>query len=488
MLFNSYIFILLFYPVFVIGYYLLNRVNNRKSVLIFMICMSLVFYGYNNVKYVPLIVCSIVVNYLISRLFVWGRLDENARARGIALLMGVMFNVGLIFYFKYYDFFFQNFNSVFHTDIAMKNLLLPLGISFFTFQQVSFLVDSYRKETADYGFLEYMAFVTFFPQLVAGPIVLHNELIPQFRDSSKGRIDWDNLADGLCRFCFGLLKKAVVADTFAAAVAWGFKNVDKTSSADLIIVMISYTFQIYFDFSGYSDMAVGLAQMVNLKLPINFNSPYKSYTIREFWKRWHMTLTRFLTSYVYIPLGGSKKGQIRTYLNMFIVFLISGIWHGANWTFILWGVLHGLLCIAERIFEKHISRVFPVVKWTVTFAMVNILWLLFRAESVEQWKDLLLRIVAFDNMNINAELLRVFDVPEREFIFRVLHLWNVNATVKGFPMLLFMLSAFIICLCFENNYYRKIRKNIFHAFVTIVIGGWALLSLAGDSVFLYFNF
>lgn len=471
-----------------IGYYLLNRVRAKRAVLIFMGSMSLLFYGFNNVRYVPILLLSIIVNWGISRLVVSAANRAGLCKPQFLLSLGCLFNVGLIFYYKYHDFFFQCINDLLHANYSMNNLLLPLGISFFTFQQISFLVDSYRGETTDYTFLEYMAFVTFFPQLVAGPIVLHDELIPQFRDESIGRVDWDNLSDGLTRFCFGLFKKVVIADTFSAAVAWGFKNMDIVSSGDLIIVMLSYTFQIYFDFSGYSDMAVGLAQMVNLKLPANFNSPYKAYTIREFWQRWHMTLTRFLTKYIYIPLGGNREGHIRTYINMFMVFLISGIWHGANWTFVLWGIIHGLLCIAERMIEKKISKVFAVVKWMITYFLVSILWLLFRAESVNQWLHMLYRIITFSDLNINLELITVFDIPEREIIFDLSRIWYINTLIRGLPMIIFFASSFLICLCFENNYHRIIRKNIGQAIFTIVIGGWALLSLAGNSVFLYFNF
>ena len=488
MLFNSYIFIFVFFPLFVAGYFLLNRLPSRKPALWFVICMSLIFYGYNHVRYVPVIVSSILVNYAVSRFLSSGTLLQKEMHRKLVLALGIAFDLGLIFYFKYYDFFFENINNAFHTSFEMKYLLLPLGISFFTFQQVSFVVDSYRGETAGYGFAEYAAFVTFFPQLVAGPIVLHRELIPQFRDNENRRPDWNNLFDGAVRFSLGLFKKVMIADTFARAVDWGFTNGDTATSGDLLLVMLSYTFQIYFDFSGYSDMATGLSQMVNLKLPINFDSPYKSFTIREFWKRWHMTLTRFLTTYVYIPLGGNRRGLFRVCVNTFIVFLLSGIWHGANWTLILWGVLHGILCILERLFEKTVAKAHAAAQWFATFLTVNVLWLLFRAENITQWKNMMLKIVSFENLSLNGELLNTFLVPERELFFYLLRLHDVNAAVRGFSMILFMLAAFFICLCFENNY----RRNIRHGIPTILLAScafvWAVLSLGSESVFLYFNF
>ena len=242
----------------------------------------------------------------------------------ILLLIGLCFNIGIIFHFKYFNFFISNVNQVFRTSYNVKRILLPLGISFFTFQQLSYIIDSYTgRLSGEYNFIEYSLFVTFFPQLVAGPIVLHDELIPFFRDDSIKKVNYKNLTHGIIMFTLGLFKKVMIADILGRMVDWGFKNTDIATSMDMILVMLAYTFQIYFDFSGYSDMASGIAWM--FKLPINFDSPYKAYSIIEFWKRWHMTLTRFLRTYVYFPLGGSKKGAVRTYINTMIVFLVSGI-------------------------------------------------------------------------------------------------------------------------------------------------------------------
>lgn len=238
------------------------------------------------------------------------------------------------------NFFLEKVNSLFHMDFKIMQIVLPLGISFYTFQQISFLIDTY-KENITYKFIDYAEFVCFFPQLVAGPIVSH-DMIAQFKDKERKRINFDNISRGLFLFSTGVLKKIIIADTFAKAVDWGFSNVGTMSSLDAIIVMIAYTFQIYFDFSGYSDMAVGLAAMFNINIPCNFDAPYQADSIIDFWKRWHITLTQFLRKYIYYPLGGSKKGRERTYFNIFIVFFISGIWHGANWTFIVWRIIHGM--------------------------------------------------------------------------------------------------------------------------------------------------
>ena len=382
MLFNSYVFCFIFFPITIIGYYLLNKWNYKIG-LAFLGIMSLVFYGYNMPQYIILIIVSLVVNYSLSVFImrtnksIWGK---------AALFFDVLFNVGLLFYFKYCDFFIINIGKVLHRDFVTKGILLPLGISFFTFQQISYVVDTFNEETEGYSFLEYFVFVTFFPQLVAGPIVLHDEMIPQFRDSSKKEVIFDNFADGIVMFSLGLFKKLILADTFGRAVSWGFAYYYKATSSDLFLTMIAYSFQIYFDFSGYCDMAGGIAKMLNIDLPINFNSPYKSMSISDFWKRWHMTLTRFLTKYIYIPLGGNRKSEFRTYLNVLIVFLISGLWHGANWTFILWGGLHGVFMVIYRFSKNHFHiSLHPAVSWGGNFFIINVLWLLFRSEKISLW-------------------------------------------------------------------------------------------------------
>ena len=237
------------------------------------------------------------------------------------MIFAVAVNLGIIGYFKYMDFFIENVNAVAGTDWPLKHIMLPLGISFFTFQQISFIVDTYRGQVPRYDFLTYACYVTFFPQLVAGPIVTHDELVPQLLDTSKKKIDWDNMAKGFYIFAMGLGKKVLIADVFGGAVNLGYGNIATLQATNAIVVMFAYSIQLYFDFSGYCDMAIGLGKMLNIDLPLNFDSPYKSLNLADFWNRWHMTLGRFFTRYVYIPLGGNRKGNMRTYFNIFIVFL-----------------------------------------------------------------------------------------------------------------------------------------------------------------------
>ena len=313
MQFNSYIFILCFLPLTIIGYFGLNKLGRDRLAKLFLLAMSLWFYGYFNISYLLIICGSIVFNFAVSRFMEKGAARASAN-RKLLLVIGIVFNVAVIFYFKYYNFFIQNLNLIFRTDFVLKNIVLPLGISFFTFQQISFVVDAYKDEVSGYSFLEYALFVTFFPQLVAGPIVLHSELIPQFKDESKWKIDYDNLAKGIMLFVRGLSKKVLIADVFGNAVNWAIAQAAAVpvgegalTATEIIILMLSYTFQIYFDFSGYSDMATGLGLMLNLTIPMNFNSPYKALSVADFWKRWHMTLGIWLKEYVFYSVALSPK-------------------------------------------------------------------------------------------------------------------------------------------------------------------------------------
>lgn len=469
------------------GYFVLNRIKKYTLAKVWLIGMSLWFYGYYNIWYLPVICISILGNYLFSGWI----LTSEGRKKKIVTIVGVFLNISSIFYFKYFDFFIENINALFHQEFALKNILLPLGISFFTFQQVSYLIDSYRGETAEYGFLDYALFVTFFPQLVAGPIVLHREMIPQFQDENKKRFQPDNLAEGIFVFSVGLFKKVLLADTFGKAVTWGFDTVWAMTTMETVLVSLAYTFQIYFDFSGYCDMASGIGKMFNIELPVNFNSPYQAVSIVDFWGRWHMTLTRFLREYVYFPLGGSRKGKLRTYVNIMIVFLISGIWHGASWTFILWGCLHGIAQCFNRVFRNIWDRLFVGFRWIVTFVFVNCTWIIFRADSVKQALGVLKGLFTWnaDSIKIRSELFKAFELPEVTFL--ELHcrpLYNLAENFGGFHMLVFFAAAFIIVLAGKNCSKIRFVPNLKTALFTIVLLVWSILSLSGISTFLYFNF
>lgn len=472
-----------------VGYYMLNHFRKFQLAKIWLIGMSLWFYGYFNASYLAIICVSIVGNYLLAT---WiNRLPvANKKAKWI-MLAGVVLNIASIFYFKYFDFFASNFCMLIHKEYNFLNIVLPLGISFFTFQQVSFLIDTYKGETKDYGFVDYALFVVFFPQLIAGPIVLHKEMIPQFADESKKKLDDDYLARGLFIFAVGLFKKVLIADTFGLAVAYGFDEVPDLTSLEVILISFSYTFQLYFDFSGYCDMATGIASMFHIDLPQNFDSPYKATSARDFWGRWHMTLTRFLTYYVYIPLGGNRKGKIRTYLNIMIVYLVSGLWHGANWTFVVWGLIHGVAQCIDRLITPIWQKIWVGIRWVVTFIFINCTWILFRANSLEQGFRFLGKLTHYDRLAwlVREEIWAFFDLPEFYFLeIHCLPLQKMVGSIEGFHCFFFLASALLLVLCTKNCAKIKFKTNLLTACYTIMLLVWAVLSLSGISTFLYFNF
>lgn len=488
MLFNSYIFVLLFLPVTVAGYYAINHFRQYRAANIFLIGMSLWFYGYFNPSYLLIICGSIVVNYLVSRGM--ERWSQHPRMKRSILILGICVNIAVIFYFKYFDFFLENVNSVFQSSFELRNIVLPLGISFFTFQQISYLVDTYRGEALkDYTFDEYALFVTFFPQLIAGPIVLHSEMSPQFRNPENRRINPENFAKGLYIFALGLFKKVIIADTFAVAVNLGFDTIKTLSSLEAVIISVSYTFQIFFDFSGYCDIAIGIGYIFNIELPQNFNSPYKANSIPDFWSRWHMSLTRFLRTYIYIPLGGNRNGKLRTYLNIMVVFLVSGIWHGANWTFVLWGVLHGLLNCLTRLFQKDWDRLDMPTQRFVTFSLVNGLWILFRADNIRSASLFVKRMFLMADFSVRPEIYKAFVLQELQLLAKKLPVLRYLVShIRGFHMWFFLLAAFFIVFNFHNSKEIQFRPTITRSLVTTLFFVWSVMSFAGISTFIYFNF
>ncbi len=485
MLFNSYIFIFAFLPITLIGYFLCNRFNKITLSKCWLVLCSLFFYGYFNFSYLWIIITSVAVNYLISCYFENTKGQSNS-FRKILYIFGLMANVGILFVYKYLDFCFEIVGNIFSTDPIYIGLILPLGISFFTFQQVSYLIDSYNGKAKLYNILDYSLFVTFFPQLIAGPIVLHSEVIPQFENKNNLRFNYDNFAKGLFVFSKGLAKKVIVADNFGKIVAFGYNNVSNLSSFEAILCILAYTFQIYFDFSGYCDMASGIANMFNIELPINFNSPYKARNISDFWKRWHMTLTRFLTNYIYIPLGGSRCSTARTCLNVLIVFAVSGIWHGAGYTFILWGIMHGIAMVIYRLFRKYIDKVPYAFTWFITFLFVNITWVYFRADSIEVANKLLMRTFSGGftlNFEITETLLNIIPISV------VANLFEFNG-VLNIIMIGLMIGFTLICLFTKNVHERsaKFEPKLSTLLITGFLLLWSILSLSGVSTFLYFNF
>ncbi len=485
MLFNSYIFILLFFPLCVMGYFGLNHIKKYNWAMAFLLCMSLWFYGYSNVYYLGILIVSVLVNY---GLYAWMSKIERRGIKRALMIAGVGINIGILIYFKYMDFLIGNFNAIFNKDLDFLRIALPLGISFYTFQQISFIVDAYRGEIPGYDFLHYACFVTYFPQLVAGPIVTHDELVPQFLDEGKKKIDADNLAKGIYIFALGLAKKVLLADAFGEIVSYGYGVVDSLNASSAILVIVSYSIQIYFDFSGYCDMAIGLGKMMNFDLPQNFNSPYKSRTITEFWDRWHMTLTRFFTKYVYIPLGGNRKGMVRTCVNVMIVYLISGFWHGASWNFVLWGVLHGIFVVVTRLGKKVFDKIPTVINWLITMVFVNVAWVFFRAETIPQALTVLKKAVSLNfEGGISAAFFTEIESAELVEVFDIL---SLRTAFPPIILVCYLLVAFYLMLGSRNAYEKmqNFKPTCGRLVTTLILLIWSIFSLAGISVFLYFNF
>lgn len=479
MVFSSHVFIFAFLPAVLLGYYLLPRFfagsRLRRVQNLFLIAASLFFYGYFNVSYLLLIAASILVNYLLALAIQNGRRQRLVK---LCFVVGVLFNVLLIGYFKYYDFFIENINFIFRSSYALKHLLLPLGISFFTFQQLSFLVSVYQKEEQVEDFVNYCVFVLFFPQLVAGPIVLYSEMIPQFADESRCRFNGDNMAAGVYLFCIGLFKKAVVADTLALFVDNGFAQ-SSLGLAAAWATSLSYTLQIYFDFSGYSDMAIGLGKMFNIDIPWNFLSPYRSESFTVFWRRWHITLGRALSSYIYKPLGGSRRGRARTFLNTMATFLISGLWHGAAWTFVLWGGIHGLFVAGEKLLGDRLERVPKALRVGLTFLLVNVLWVLFRAESFSQAGMVYSGMLSFGSLNLGQLAALVLD---NSFDFP-----TIVDIAYLFSLLAVLLAVVFRCRNTREllEHFRCSGRNL--AF-TVFLFCFSVIHLSRGSIFIYFNF
>ena len=465
MLFNSYEFIFAFLPITFFIYFYLNHKRLTIASKGFLVFSSLFFYSWWNIAYLPLILISMLFNYVIGNsLNKEIKTNKKSFSKKSILIFGIVCNIALLGYFKYADFFIENFNFAIGTNVNLLHLVLPLAISFFTFQQVAYLVDSYRGETKEYDFLNYALFVTFFPQLIAGPIVHHKEMMPQFANNRNMVKNYRNIALGLFIFSIGLFKKVVIADTFAVWATQGFDIAVTLNLFEAWATSLSYTFQLYFDFSGYTDMAIGISLLFNIKLPINFNSPYKATNIQDFWRRWHITLSRFLRDYIYIPLGGNKKGSFRTYSNLLATFVIGGFWHGAGWTFLFWGFLHGIALAIHRLWSNLGFKMWTWLAWFITFNFVNIAWVFFRAK---EWED----------------AVKVLGGMFGSYTFLI------NFTEEKYKLVIFILIGFILVFLKNSSQIQKsFKTNLKMLFLLIIMFSYSIMSLNKVSEFLYFNF
>jgi D-alanyl-lipoteichoic acid acyltransferase DltB (MBOAT superfamily) len=484
MLFNSYAFIFIFLPISFGVYFYLNHLRLTTAAKGSLVFASLFFYSWWNVLYLPLLLGSMLFNFIIGK-----SLGEARRVRPKTLLsIGIIGNLALLGYFKYADFFIANVNVLLGEEtLPSLNLALPLAISFFTFQQIAYLVDSYKGETNEYDFLNYAVFVSFFPQLIAGPIVHHKEMMPQFASRWNKVKNYRNIALGLFIFSIGLFKKVVIADTFAIWATNGFDKAEILTFFEAWATSLSYTFQLYFDFSGYTDMAIGAALLFNIKLPINFNSPYKALDIQDFWRRWHITLSRFLRDYVYIPLGGNRHGEYRTYTNLFATFLLGGLWHGAGWTFVIWGALHGLAMVVHRAWSNLGIVLWKPLAWLVTFMFINLTWVFFRATSFEDaWK------VLKGMGGVSGVVLHPMFESRLGFLVEYgIEFQGMFENISGNRwIVLQLLIALVLVLGFKNSNEKllSLKFNLRTAVFVSLVFSFGILSLTRVSEFLYFNF
>ena len=490
MLFNSYEFIFAFLPISFFVYFYLNSKRLTTASKGWLVFTSLFFYSWWNIIYLPLILMSILFNYVITNTMI--EYDESKKkyfSKKSLLQIGLLFNIGLLVYFKYMDFFISNTNSLINTDIGLLHLALPLAISFFTLQQIAYLVDSYEGLVKERNFLDYTIFVTFFPQLIAGPIVHHKEMMPQFANVRNKVKNYKNIAMGLFIFSIGLFKKVVIADTFAVWATQGFDVATTLNLFEAWATSLSYTFQLYFDFSGYTDMAIGAALLFNIKLPINFNSPYKATGMIDFWQRWHITLSSFITTYIYTPIVRSfeKLTFHKAMFATFITFFIAGLWHGASWMFIIFGSLHGIGLVVNQYWKKRKIKLNKVFAWFITFNFVNITFIFFRAK---EWGDaikVLRGMIGVDGITLPISLANKFIFLQDygiSFGAYLNHINGSNGTVK------WLILGFIIILIFNNSIEKinEFKLNFYSLSLSITLFIVAILSIRSNSEFLYFNF
>ena len=484
MLFNSHEFIFVFLPVTLVLFYLLFSLKRPQLAWGWLTFASVGFYSYWNVKYLPLLLFSMGANLLLLGVFAspnWSRKQKK-----LYLFFGVALNLGLIAFFKYRAFLWNSLASISTGEYEHQEVYIPLAISFFTFQQIACLVEAYRGDKTLFNKSYYPLFISFFPQLIAGPIVLHSEFFPQLKNYKWKEILSDKLAVGLSVFFVGLFKKTVLADSLGVYADelfdFSYENLEPTKA---LLGSLAYTYQLYFDFSGYSDMAIGLAALFGIKIPQNFDSPYKAASIREFWKRWHITLSRFLKDYLYIALGGNRGGAVRTQWNLLVTMILGGLWHGANWTFVVWGAYHGALLILNRQFGW-LLKFLPSeylrlrVAQTTTFVAVVVGWIYFRSLSVNQ-ANAIVRSIFFGD----------YDFTQVNLLLLV---WIVLAfTISSFLPNTFQLFAKISRFELMKSGVSEpvtVPKAALLALAILVgiIGTVGIISIHIDSKFLYFQF
>ena len=511
MLFNSFSFIFIFLPSALLGYFALGRYGSLRWAGLWLILSSLTFYAVWNPWYLLLIAGSIAANYACGIGIIAAKEGNSRLSPRLILTLGVAFNLIVLGYYKYANFFVDNCRALFDVSWNLPSVVLPLAISFFTFTQIAYLVDAFHGVTKEHDFLHYALFVSFFPHLIAGPIVSYRRLMPQFAERTAAHLQTTNLAAGFSLFALGLAKKVLIADKLAPLSKMLFD--DPALSPTLVAAWVgalAYTFQLYFDFSAYSDMAIGLARMFNVRFPLNFNSPYKALDISDFWRRWHMTLSHFLRDHLYIPLGGNRKGGARRYLNLMVTMLLGGLWHGAGWTFVVWGGLHGLYLVTHHAWDQQVRNIrmlqrigWKVGGWALTFLAVVVAWVFFRAHSLTQAGIILAGMIGQHDLGLPPQWAPYFS---HLGVHAQNHFADLPGTLPHAMPLLYLVAA--VCIAFfapnADEIFRIAERYSDHSGTKLSARLWrispawalgtgallaaAILELESLSEFLYFRF
>jgi D-alanyl-lipoteichoic acid acyltransferase DltB (MBOAT superfamily) len=463
MIFSTYGFIFIFLPVVFFLYSTALAYNKITLAKIVLIVSSCLFYAYGSGDFFPFFILAIVVNYLFGR-YLAQCINKSKAYRLCILWLSILLNITLLFYYKYTDFAIFNMNIFLDEPLPYQNILLPIGISFFTFQLIAFLVDSYRGETKDYGLINYLMFITFFPQLIVGPIVHHKDVVPQYENLKQSKPRYKNIARGLFLFAIGCTKKLLIADPLSNWAQKSFDVAETLNTLESWTASLSYTLSYYFDLSGYADMAIGLGIMFGIKLPINFNSPYKARNFADYWRRWHMTLSKFLGDYIFRNVYDKNKGDFNFYLALFVTFFISGFWHGAGWTFVLWGVINGIFVIFSHMMIKAKLKLPLILAWSMTFIGVIATRVLFVADDFSDAYHVLLQMFSFSNFE--------------------------NTTQIATTQPIYLLLGMILVLAFPNStrLLEGYRPTVKYACITGLLLTLSLFNMSYVRGFLYFQF
>lgn len=496
MLFNSIEFLLIFLPICLAGHFLLRPIGNRSVSIWWLTICSFVFYAYWEIEYLFLLIASIVANFQLAKV-IRSLEDEATNRKAPLLALGIVANLATIGYFKYAGFLGAVFLPE-ESAVRFDGILLPLAISFFTFQQIAYLVDAAKPTFQDRSFTEYALFVSFFPQLIAGPIVQHNDVVPQFRAPKFLRFDRALFGFGLSLLLLGLFKKVVLADTSALYATPVFSAADSGVQVQFFeawSAALGYSFQLYFDFSGYSDMALGLAALFGIRLPINFNSPYKATSIIDFWRRWHITLSDFLKHYLYFPLGGDRKGKLRRHVNLLITMLLGGLWHGAGWNFIIWGGVHGCFLVVNHLWRQFSGsqlrrwKLGILLGWALTLVCVISAWVVFRAETLNGALEIYKGMLGLNGATLPSQVKILVPASLQGFVtFTGSSKLLAGGTVMGLFEMLFLFMIMGIAILSKNLYQLAPWSRT----VLVLITGYFTVQAIGfgkaPSEFLYFQF